>query len=783
MMTPWIETAGWTLLHFLWQGTAIGLTAAAGFRLLRGSAPHLRYALGAVAMSAMLLAPAATATRLTAVQRVVSAPTSAFSFAPAIPAFSAGAASRHQPVSVTPRTRPAESTAVVLPVIVALWLAGVVLLQVRLLGGWWQVRGLHRASLRAMPSSWQRRTEHFANLLHVRRLVRVVEAHAVDIPSVIGWWRPVILLPIGAFAGLTPAQADAILVHELAHIRRHDYLVNGLQHVAETLLFYHPAVWWLSRRMRVEREHCCDAVVVRLCGDPVDYAAALAELEAGRGTRAALAVAATDGSLIARIRILLAAQPTHRRPLADALVTALVVAMLVVVAGGGYRWAVRASVDPVPRAQQATKRADAVVVTVNGEPVTEEELRRREAAKPDPAAALWQALLEAVDERLVVQRGKQLGYVLTDDEFQLIVRNLMAQNHITSADAFQAALNSAQLTADALLKKMESLVIANRIRLDMKAPPVTDEEAREYFTAHLDAFPLQTFDMARPQINELLADAHRGPAFEQFVQELRSKAVLVWQRPDMERTYEAARAQRAPQGQTPEPPRPGAVAIPDWRVSATEHFQVWFRPGTKVALERVESAAERAYRRLSSDLKHDLASRPSLVLFAGDTERDRIVATGVIPGIQSPVLLVVDRPDDRLQADVVHELTHQFEFDILPRGVPDGPQWILEGLAEHEGEIWAAGDEDLLRTLVRTDRVPSLSAFEPTADRRLSYAVGHAAFDFIAARWGLDGIRQMLFSMRQRQAADRGGLYPAAFGISAEEFDRAFERYLRERFQ
>ena len=107
----------------------------------------------------------------------------------------------------------------------------------------------------------------------------------VDVPTVIGWLKPVVLLPASALAGLSPNQVEAILAHELAHIRRHDYLVNLLQTLVETLLFYHPAVWWLSRRIRAERENCCDDLAVSLCGDPVAYAAALAELEDLRGRR------------------------------------------------------------------------------------------------------------------------------------------------------------------------------------------------------------------------------------------------------------------------------------------------------------------------------------------------------------------------------------------------------------------------------------------------------------------------------------------------------------------
>ena len=105
-------------------------------------------------------------------------------------------------------------------------------------------------------------------------------------PTVIGWLKPVVLLPASALAALTPQQLEAILAHELAHIRRHDYLVNLLQTLVETLLFYHPAVWWLSRRIRIERENCCDDLAVSLCGDPVAYAAALADLEALRSSTA-----------------------------------------------------------------------------------------------------------------------------------------------------------------------------------------------------------------------------------------------------------------------------------------------------------------------------------------------------------------------------------------------------------------------------------------------------------------------------------------------------------------
>src|SRR5207237_4946041 len=123
----------------------------------------------------------------------------------------------------------------------------------------------------------------------------VVESALVDVPTVVGWLRPAILLPIAALASLSPEQVEAILAHELAHIRRHDYAVNVLQTFAETLLFYHPAVWWVSKRIRVEREHCCDDVAVAVCGDAVCYAEALATLEHGPSEGAGMPLAAPRG--------------------------------------------------------------------------------------------------------------------------------------------------------------------------------------------------------------------------------------------------------------------------------------------------------------------------------------------------------------------------------------------------------------------------------------------------------------------------------------------------------
>ncbi len=152
---------------------------------------------------------------------------------------------------------------------------------------------------------WQEALKRLARELRISRPVMLLESYLTEAPVTLGYFAPVILVPAGVLAGFPAAQMEAILLHELAHIRRHDYLVNVLQRAVEALLFYHPAVWWFSHVMRVERENCCDDAVVSIHGNAHAYASALAALEQTRWGGKEPALAATGGSLVKRIRRLL----------------------------------------------------------------------------------------------------------------------------------------------------------------------------------------------------------------------------------------------------------------------------------------------------------------------------------------------------------------------------------------------------------------------------------------------------------------------------------------------
>lgn len=295
---PDVRILGWTLLHFVWQGAVVALALAAANACLQRRSARTRYAAASAALLAMLSLPIVTFFVLRAASPAADGGTVVPVMAP-----------RHQPVRMidadltpAPWPRVQETVATALPWLVAGWALGVLALSVRFLGGWLLVCRLDRS---ATPvADWQVTLDRLRARLRVSRAVRVCESLLVEVPTVVGWLRPLILLPSATLAGLTPFQLEALLVHELAHIRRLDYLANLVQTLAETLLFYHPAVWWTSHRMRVEREHCCDDAAVAVCGDPIAYARTLAALAGLRSP--AVALAATGGSLFERVKRLLA---------------------------------------------------------------------------------------------------------------------------------------------------------------------------------------------------------------------------------------------------------------------------------------------------------------------------------------------------------------------------------------------------------------------------------------------------------------------------------------------
>jgi hypothetical protein len=206
------------------------------------------------------------------------------------------------------------------------WLSGVVALSIRSVGGWALAERFARRGTSRAEAIWEERLAALATRLRISKPVRLAVSALAQVPAVVGWLRPIVLVPASVFTGLTAEQIDAPLAHELAHVRRHDYLINLLQTAAETLFFYHPAVWWVNRKIRQERENCCDDLAVEICGSTAAYVRALTDLEQMRRNTPRLAMAADGGSLLNRVQRLLGVTPAPRNWTA---VVGLAVALLV----------------------------------------------------------------------------------------------------------------------------------------------------------------------------------------------------------------------------------------------------------------------------------------------------------------------------------------------------------------------------------------------------------------------------------------------------------------------
>ena len=332
-----VQALGWTLLHSLWQGLVVA--AALAVTRVVTSSPRLRYLMACTALLTMVLLPLGTFLSHAADRPTGTTPArlAAISLggAPEVETSAAVLAVAPHPRSAIPAYE-SWLTALTaglqrnIPWIVQCWFAGVVVLSLRLLGGGWVSHRLKHTGTNPLTDRWQMRVRALARRQGVRQSVQVVTSTIAAVPMVVGVFRPIILVPVATFLGLTHHQLEAILIHELAHVRRHDTLVNLLQRLVEAVLFFHPAIWWVSSCVRTEREHCCDDTVAA-GSDPKVYAAALATLEEIRSP--ALAATATGGPLLARIRRLLAVDGASVRGGLSSFTIPGLIGILVVLAG------------------------------------------------------------------------------------------------------------------------------------------------------------------------------------------------------------------------------------------------------------------------------------------------------------------------------------------------------------------------------------------------------------------------------------------------------------------
>lgn len=356
-----LEALGWTLLHFVWQGAALAALFAVVNPLCRRSTT--RYALAAVTLVVMMTVPVATFIVLRQQTRPP------VSFAVREASASAGKPAQERAVAA-PRSAPGRETfphPLGLLWCVEGWFLGVALLSLRTAGGWLLLERMRRKEIKPVARELYERCVALQKRMGLDGVIFYCQCLRLEAPAVLGWFRPVVLLPARALTGLTEEQIEAVVAHELAHIRRLDCFVNLFQIGVETLLFYHPAVWWVSQQIRTERENCCDDEAMAIGGDAVKYARALALMEEWR-TTPSLMMAANRGSLSQRVVRLLGLEGTSGRVRVAGLAAGFLCLAGALLAGNAFLGVAHAALGSPGAAPQEQESSSVIVVRPSAAP-------------------------------------------------------------------------------------------------------------------------------------------------------------------------------------------------------------------------------------------------------------------------------------------------------------------------------------------------------------------------------------------------------------------------------
>jgi len=301
------EPVSWAILHSLWQGALVVAVLTIALIVLRKKNPNIRYAVSCLALAVVFAMFIGTVFYLNSENKTVTNYTDVHNSNNIIPADSEFDNSE---TGIMPATQLVKTNPTILhklesyiPQIFQFWMLGMLMFSIYHIIGWKKTRRLTKAGTEQLPQKWQHRISNLCYQLGIKHQVHIVKSSLVHLPCVIGWIKPVVLIPMQVLSGLSDDQLEMIIIHELAHIRRLDCLVNYLQAATETLMYFNPAVWWISKQIHTERELCCDDLAVKVSGNKLLYAKALMNLEEMRHVEPAFAMGINgSSSLLQRIQ-------------------------------------------------------------------------------------------------------------------------------------------------------------------------------------------------------------------------------------------------------------------------------------------------------------------------------------------------------------------------------------------------------------------------------------------------------------------------------------------------
>ena len=658
MLTSVWSTLGSTVVHFLWQGTLIGLVVGAALWCLRRGSPSARYA---VASGGMLLCLASFLWTFFA-------------------AFGGGPEQATQVATRGAAATPPWFGPGALQLAAWSWSVGVLCMAFRFTRQCRGARRLRTADVSRPDPLWERAFQDLAEDLGIRRSVRLLRSGLAEVPMVVGWLSPIVLVPASAFTALGPDQLRSLLAHELAHIRRHDHWINAAQTVVEIVLFFHPVVWWISKQMRMEREFCCDDSSVRQMGDPRLIAEALTALEALRIAQptTTTVLASNGGPLMQRITRILGVGHENRMFPGWQLPATLLLSGIVATAGYAYAGA-SAGVEGQASTQEDEAKAE----------------RRKLQAEYEAVAKKLEALVEAgkiskedAHGKLVeLRRGAEVGAAkqarrwqrVTPAQYERAQKDLeqaLAEGKIGAEDANRRMV---ELRAAMSRRSAEDTQALRRIEAAVKAGEISELEAKRRLVEHQRALSARRAEAADLKIERALVDLESAVmAGKMTPEEAREKLAVYKKKLHSRKRSNAVTAERFDGG--------GAVVGPRAARSVDLHRKAALRVEEAVASGKLTE--EQGKRKLEAIRREaaELAAQRSLQ--ARQLEREEVLRAATQSGRQE--LGGVRRirgakgPEARAAEDVIKRIHAAVEAgQLTPREADEKIEAYEKRLAEH----------------------------------------------------------------------------------------------------
>ncbi len=473
------EALGWTIIHALWQGALVLIGLLILLSLLNKYSAQVRYFISFTALVIML-------------GWSVSTFINAYSYANQKQILRAELV--NNPSYFKNHSNTVEETSYIsksidfrfvkvrawfqrnFPIFLTIWLIGIGLFTVRLLGGLAYNRRLRTMQLLPFEEKWMDKLKEFTSILKISKEVKAYKSPHTYTPLTLGFIKPIILFPVKAFSGLSEKEIEAIIAHELAHIVRNDYFFNIIQSVIEILFFYHPAVWSISKHIRTEREHACDDIAINITGDQVTYAKALthAHIFSYQQENLSMAFAKKKGSLLERIKRI-QKQRVMKTNISEGLIAACIIISSIFLVSFSVGNQFNENIFP----QEKTKKQ----INPPSEPIPNPVTRPEKPPKPPKALkAKRDSLMIEVEKNIkIAKENKELSeeieqaieIALSEQDRDLsaeIIEDInIALNEINYGEIVQEALQEAQVEIDAAIEEINSDSLREEIRLEMKA--------------------------------------------------------------------------------------------------------------------------------------------------------------------------------------------------------------------------------------------------------------------------------------------------------------------------